>query len=173
MGENPQSDNQASKRSSNQPYNYQQLDVWQKAQEMAAAVIRMARSLPRDPSSMSIVRQLVAAAGSVGANVAEGHGRFTLASYRNHLSIARGSACEAGSWLDLLLRTEYIDARENECLQKELSSIVAILTSKMRDLDRRLADHKPRRIRDESAAYEVRQFPDDELPLDDPDRPIA
>ncbi|MDO8614470.1 MAG: four helix bundle protein [Dehalococcoidia bacterium] len=160
MDEKMQSSNQASMQSSNQPYNYQRLDVWQKAQEVAAAVIRMARALPRDPASVTLARQLVAAAGSVGANVAEGHGRYTFAAYRNHLSIARGSACEAGSWLDLLTRTEYINPSHNDSLQKELSSIVAILTSKMRDLDNRAAAQKRPAVREATAGYGPESFPD-------------
>ena len=161
--------NQAIKQSSNQPYSYQRLDVWLKAQAMAAAIIHATRTIRRDSASVTIVRQLAAAAGSIGANIAEGHGRYTLATYRNHLSIARGSAAETGSWLDLLLRTGYLSNEDSERIQGELSSIVAILTTKMRDLDNRIATRNQVKIKEPTATYRVTESADEEISLDDLD----
>jgi four helix bundle protein len=81
-------------------YSYRNLDVWQDAQALAAAVIRMIKEMPRDVPSVAIAKQLVRAAGSAPANIAEGHGRFSKGAFRNHLLIARGSLCEVGScWI--------------------------------------------------------------------------
>ena len=141
-------------------YSYRRLDVWERSQEMAAEVIRLVRVLPKDPATFAIGRQLVASAGSVGANIAEGHGRYSLAAYRNHLSIARGSACESGSWLDLLRRTDYIDAAHEDEIHQDISSIVAILTSKMRGLSAQLPKRPAGKISEDAEPY-LAQLDDD------------
>ncbi len=82
-----------------------------------------------------ITRQIVGSAGSVGANIAEGHGRFSRAAYANHLSIAKGSASEVGSWLDLLARLGELDKGEEARLQAEAESLIGLLTFKIRKLN--------------------------------------
>ena len=136
-------------------YNYRKLDVWQQAQEIAAQIVRLAADQPRDPSVAVISRQLVAAAGSVAANIAEGHGRFTFAAYRNHLSIAKGSACEADSWLDLLRRTGHISAEREAALHDRLLSVIAVLTTKIRSLDASARAAAQTRVREDDALYGV------------------
>ena len=81
-------------------YSYRNLDLWQRAQELALGVVKMSESLPRSEAARSIARQVVSSSGSVAANIAEGHGRYSVAAYRNHLSIARGSVAETDSWVD-------------------------------------------------------------------------
>jgi four helix bundle protein len=44
--------------------------------------------------------QLIRAVDSVGANIAESHGRYQPADQKRFLFIARGSAAEAEHWLD-------------------------------------------------------------------------
>ena len=141
-------------------YNYRKLDVWQQAQEIAAQIVRLAADLPRDPSVAVISRQLVASAGSVAANIAEGHGRFTFAAYRNHLSIAKGSACEADSWLDLLRRTGHISAEREAALHDQLLSVIAVLTTKIRSLDASARESAQTRVREDDAPYGVEGGPD-------------
>src|SRR5215216_5314770 len=85
------------------------LALWREAQAFAERVARLVVSMRRDVAADAIARQLVRAAGSVPANIAEGYGRYSQAAYRNHLSIARGSAFEAQSWLDLLMRRGYVE----------------------------------------------------------------
>ena len=136
-------------------YNYRKLDVWQQAQEIAAQIVRLAADLPRDPSVAVISRQLVASAGSVAANIAEGHGRFTFAAYRNHLSIAKGSACEADSWLDLLRRTGHISAEREAALHDQLLSVIAVLTTKIRSLDASAREAAQTRVREDDTLYGV------------------
>src|SRR6478672_11670878 len=102
-------------------YSHRNLIVWQRAQELA--------------------RQIIMAASSIGANIAEGHGRYTLGAHGNHLSIAKGSAAETDSWLDSLRREGYLTAEEEAPLHQECMEIMTMLTSKILDLER-LAQEK-------------------------------
>lgn len=134
-------------------YTHRNLDVWQIAQEVAAQIIKITRSLPSGAESVEIRRQIVRSAGSIGANIAEGHGRYSMAAYRNHLSIARGSAAETDSWLDLLRRLEYITTLQEEPLTHELHSVIAIITAKMKGLSAQIEQRQQTRIGEEFESY--------------------
>ncbi|MDO8614468.1 MAG: four helix bundle protein [Dehalococcoidia bacterium] len=127
--------------------------LWQRSQDLAVDVIAVSRLVRKDDAGRSVIRQLIASAGSVAANIAEGHGRYSVAAYRNHLSIARGSVAETESWIDLLHRSGYIDAATERPLVQECEAIIAALTSAMRRLEARLNEGKPGLIREETAEY--------------------
>lgn len=136
-------------------YSFRKLDVWQLAQELALDVIEAAAALPSTSATTVLARQLIASASSVGANIAEGHGRYSVAAYRNHLLIARGSACETDSWLDLLKRGGYLDAETEGRLHSKCDSLVAILTAKIRQLDEIERKRKGKAVRQEPEEYLV------------------
>jgi four helix bundle protein len=66
-------------------YTYRNLILWQRAQTLAVQIIKLVRALPNDWGNGVIARQVIAAVTSIGANIAEGHARFTLGAHRNHL----------------------------------------------------------------------------------------
>lgn len=123
-------------------YSYRNLIVWQKAQELAEKVIRIARSLPRNADTQVISYQIIRSATSIGANIAEGYGRFTPAAHKNYLSIAKASASETGSWLDLLLRLDYIDSETEAKLNADAEEISRILVARMRQIDKLASEQK-------------------------------
>lgn len=132
-------------------YTYRNLIVWQRAQELALKIIQITQRMPQNWSNAVLIRQIISSATSVGANIAEGHGRYAVGAHRNHLSIARGSAAETDSWLDLLRRGGWITAKEEAPLHIECDEIIAILTSKMIDLDR--LQQSSSRVHEAAALY--------------------
>ena len=135
-------------------YNYRNLVVWRQAQDLALEVIKVAGRLPNTGAAAVLARQLVASAASIGANIAEGHGRFSLAAYRNHLSIAKGSACETDSWLDLLRRAAYIDDELEARLHGECLALIGSLTIKIRDLEtKERGQREAKAVREDQEAY--------------------
>ncbi len=138
-------------------YSYRNLILWQRAQDLAFQIIEHVQHVPQTWANAVLVRQIVASATSIGANIAEGHGRYTPGAHRNHLSIARGSTAETDSWLDLFRRAGWITSEEEAGLHAECKEIMAMLTSKMLDLDR--MKHQPYpSIQEVSVAYEVSSF---------------
>ncbi len=113
---------------------FRNLDLWRQAQAFARDVIAIVDDLPTRPVD-SIARQLTRSATSIGANIAEGHGRFGLPSYRNHLSIAKGSACETDSWLDLLRRLGLLSPEREAELHGRCSSLIAAITRRILNLE--------------------------------------
>lgn len=135
-----------------EPYSFRNLGLWQKAQDMAVAVIDTAGRLPNTPAARSLSTQVIRSAGSVPANIAEGHGRYSVAAYRNHLSIARGSLCETESWLDLLRRSGFIGSDVELKLRQECHALLAGITQQMRRLERKLETDGVK-VRDVEAEY--------------------
>jgi len=112
-------------------YSFRDLAVWQKAQELSLLILALVRELPSDRASAIIAQQVLRSATSIAANVAEGHGRFTPAAYRNHLSIARGSANETVNWIDLLRRAGYISAEREQQLNELCSEVLRMISAQM------------------------------------------
>ena len=145
-------------------YTYRNLDVWNRAQEMAVDVIRLVRRLPRSDDAVRVIaRQVIAAAGSVGANIAEGHGRMSRKAYRQYLVISRGSASEVGSWLDLLKRLELLTEDQESPLQDELDSLIGLLTYKIRSLAEADAASTKGVIHEEQPTYRPGTYEPDDL----------
>ncbi len=143
-------------RTQNQRYSYRNLLLWQKAQDLTLEIIKIVSQLPRDPAAQVIARQIVASSSSVGANVAEGHGRFTLPAHRNHLSIAKGSACETDGWLDLLRRAGYADSEVEQRLHTSCDELIRMLTAKILQLER--LEQSKKRLREEPSTYSVEDY---------------
>ena len=81
---------------------YRDLTVWKKSMELAAAVYRLTRQFPKH-EEYRISGQMIRAATSIPANIAEGHGRGTRKDYAHFVSIAKGSLAELETFLLLVM----------------------------------------------------------------------
>jgi four helix bundle protein len=117
---------------------------------LAVECVHLIRELQLDRTGESIGLQLVRAAASVAANIAEGFGRYSDGAYRNHLSVARGSLFEAESWIDLMVKSQYMSAEQASPLLDQSYELARILSSMMKKLGTRR-----NAIREDAADYLV------------------
>jgi four helix bundle protein len=82
---------------------YRDLRVWQDAMTLAESCYRLTRQFPRD-ELFGLTSQIRRAAGSVPANIAEGHGRENTGNFVQHLRISQGSLKELETHLLLAQR---------------------------------------------------------------------
>ena len=82
---------------------YRDLRVWQKGMDLAAEVYRLSRYWPKE-ELYGLTSQARRSAVSVPANIAEGYGRQSAASYGQFLKVARGSLKELETHLLLAER---------------------------------------------------------------------
>ena len=123
-------------------YTFKNLELWKAAQALAVDVCRAVDSFPNRRSADVVGRQLVRSITSVAANIAEGHGRFSFAAYKNHLSIAKGSAAESQGWINLLVQLGHLpDAGGNE-LERRTDALIASLTRRIISLERQEAGRR-------------------------------
>lgn len=113
---------------------YRDLLFWQRAFEVSKLCIKLVRILPREKITQVITYQLLRSGTSVGANIAEGYGRFGTKEYARFLQIALGSANETEYWL-LLLKDSYPKMNKNMdgILETNLETI-KMLTSAINSL---------------------------------------
>ena len=96
---------------------FRKLLVWQKAQQLALGVDRVAAGIPK--RKQSLARQLERAADSVPANIGEGRGRVTDADFAHFVAIAIGSVTEVESHLQrgydagVIAEREYTELTES------------------------------------------------------------
>lgn len=86
---------------------YRDLDVWRNGMDFAADVYRLTKLMPKT-EEYRLTSQVLRAAASVPANIAEGHMRGSRKEYAQFISIARGSLAEAETLLMLAVRAELL-----------------------------------------------------------------
>ena len=80
--------------------NYRSLAAYRRSRELADEVHAIVRRWPAFDREL-VGKQLIRAADSVSANIAEAAGRWTTTDRRRQLRIARGSLLEAEHWLEV------------------------------------------------------------------------
>jgi len=82
---------------------YKELKFWQTAKQTSLLIALLIKKLPNERTSWIISDQILRSSFSIGANIAEGFGKFKGKEYQRFLLIALGSANETEYWLELLI----------------------------------------------------------------------
>ncbi len=77
----------------------------------------------------TIGKQLVRAADSISANIAEGYGRYFYKESKQFYFYSRGSILEAKSWLSKCLRRKLIDPEQCKSLIEKSEKILIMLNA--------------------------------------------
>lgn len=88
---------------------YKDLIVYQKAKSLTVDILKFFSKNKTDRSKEFLINQLFRAVSSISANLAEGFGRNYSGSFRQFVSIARGSAFEVEYWLEIILDLNTFD----------------------------------------------------------------
>ena len=117
---------------------YFELEVWQKAHELALIVFRMTEQFPR-ADQFGIVSQVRRSCASVPANIAEGFGRGTTKEFLRSLQIARGELEETRYFMLLSRDLGRISAEDFSRISGECDSTGRLINALGRSLRDRLA----------------------------------
>lgn len=92
--------------------------------------------------------QIARSADSIGANIAEGFGRYHFGEYLVFLYYARGSLYETQYWLGKAKRRKLIDATRYETIKKELDKLPLELNTVIKIVKKESKNwHRGKRIR--------------------------
>jgi four helix bundle protein len=105
---------------------FRDLEVWQKAMDLAVDLHQLARRLP-DEERYELARDFRRTARSIAANIAEGFNRHSRATYRLHVAIALGSQAELETQVELARRLGHIDDTTCAKTQQSIASIGRLL----------------------------------------------
>ncbi len=112
---------------------HRDLTVWRKAMDVACEVYRLTDGLPKK-EEYRMTAQLIRAAISIPANIAEGNARGTRKDYANFVSIARGSAAELETLLLLTAEAGLAPASRIDNLLARVEEVGRMLTGLRRSL---------------------------------------
>lgn len=107
-------------------------DLRERTFDFGLRIIRISKQVPNSKENIVLVRQLLRAGTSIGANVEEAEAAYTRQEFSYKMSIALKEARETQYWLRLvkesnIVQSDHLDAliSEAEELKKILGSIVA------------------------------------------------
>lgn len=115
-------------------FNFEKLEVYQKALQFTDTVYRITISFPKD-ERFCLTDQFRRAAVSIGLNIAEGYGLSKL-QFKNFLQIAKGSIRESIAIITIASSRKYIENDVREGLRSQCSEIARMLSGLIRSLDR-------------------------------------
>ena len=113
---------------------YKNLEVYKKSKFMTIELFKLFRTNTSFRSN-PISNQLLRSASSIGANIAEGYGRYYKKSYRQFLAIARGSSFETDYWLEVVLELQIFSKDKLERIIAINIEISKMLTAMMKGLE--------------------------------------
>ncbi|MGA2904983.1 MAG: four helix bundle protein [Candidatus Korobacteraceae bacterium] len=108
--------------------NHEELQVWQKAHQLTLKVYHATESFPRS-ETFGLRSQIRRASGSIGANLAEGCGRWSDGELAHYIQIAMGSASELQNHLRLAKDLKFLDKAGYVNLMNDLTSVRQMLTA--------------------------------------------
>ena len=115
--------------------NYEQLEVRQKAHALIVRLYEATATVPR-PEMFGLTSQIRRAAASIGANLAEGCGRWNEVELARYVQMAMGSASELQNHLKLAQDPGFLPASADSPLVKAVISVRQMLTAQLQTLRR-------------------------------------
>ena len=107
---------------------HRDLLVWQKGMDLVVAIYRITQKLP-SYEQFGLISQLRRAAVSIPSNIAEGYGRQSSGSYRQFLSVSRGSLLELETQIELCVRLGYLTQSDTASILADITELSKMLTS--------------------------------------------
>ncbi len=104
-------------------------DLEERTTEFAKRVIRLCKSLPRNPINNRLTGQATGSAGSIGANYREANDSLGKKDFLYRLRIARKESKEAIHWLELIAEANPGFKSRMQDLIKETYELKFILSS--------------------------------------------
>jgi len=115
--------------------NFEDLEVWQMGHALTVELYRLTESFPRS-ETFGLTSQIRRASSSIGANLAEGCGRWGEAELARYVQIAMGSASELHNHLRLAKDLGFVSHDNYQTILSRIISIRKMLTSLLKTLRR-------------------------------------
>ena len=101
----------------------------EKSLDFAVRIVNVSKYLMKENKEYILSKQLMRSGTSIGANVAEAQRGQSKADFVAKMSIALKEANETHYWLKLLYRTDYLNQKQYESLDKDIQELIGLLTA--------------------------------------------
>ncbi|MDC9727276.1 MAG: four helix bundle protein [Candidatus Thioglobus sp.] len=105
--------------------------ILEKSFEFAVRVVNLYKHLSKDKREYVLSKQLIRSGTSIGANINEAQAAQSKKDFIAKMAIASKEARESKYWIDLLIKTDYLNSNDNhtKSLLSEIEEIIKLLTS--------------------------------------------
>ncbi len=117
-------------------FRFQNLNIWQRAADVAGKLFRIADSL-EEKRRFRFAEQLRGAALSMTNNIAEGSGSASKKEFVRFLDIARKSTFENANMILIFAQEDLIPGEEQKIILRELDELSRMITAFSRSLLRK------------------------------------
>ena len=100
-----------------------------KSFDFSVRIINLYKTLIGERKENTMAKQLLRCSTSIGANIEEGVAAFSKKEFIFKFQISYKEAFESYYWIKLLYKTDYINQKEFESLEKDIQEIIKTLTS--------------------------------------------
>ena len=102
-----------------------------KSFDFAVRIVKLYKYLCDEQKEYVLSKQLLRSGTSIGANINEAQAGQSKKGFIAKISIASKEARESKYWIELLIKTDYLDKSNNHVLTllNEISEIIKLLTS--------------------------------------------
>lgn len=108
--------------------NFRGLTIWEKSLDLTQEIYKLTYKLP-DDEKYGLTSQMRRAAVSVGANIAEGSGRFTKKDFRHFLVMSVGSLSELDYFVELSYRLGFLEVEVARNLYTQINDLRRMIIS--------------------------------------------
>ncbi|MDY0320139.1 MAG: four helix bundle protein [Arcobacteraceae bacterium] len=104
--------------------------ILNKSFDFAIRIVKLYKYLSNDKKEFILSKQLLRSGTSIGANINEAQAGQSKADFISKMSIASKEARETKYWIDLLIKTDYLNIKESyvESLVTDINEIINIIT---------------------------------------------
>ena len=109
-----------------------------KSKEFALQIINVCNYVKQTKKESVLTNQIIRSGTSIGANIREAFYWHGTADFIAKLEIALKEANETGKWLEMLLKTEYIDEATYKSIDKTCATIRILLIASIKTAKSRI-----------------------------------
>jgi four helix bundle protein len=114
-------------------FNFEKLEVWQKAIDFADLVYKQTRHFPGD-ERFGLTNQMRRAVVSISSNIAEGTSRMSQTEFRRFVEIATGSVFEVTSQAFIARREGFLNEENFRALYQAAEEVGRMLSGLRKSL---------------------------------------
>lgn len=103
--------------------------VYNKAFKFAIRIVNVYKHLSKEQYEYTLSKQVLRSGTSIGANIKEAVQASSSRDFLMKMNIALKEASETDYWLELLMATDYLDAKDTESIINDCKELNRILAS--------------------------------------------
>ena len=120
------------------------ISLMEKSLAFAVRIAKLAQFLGEEKKEFVLSRQIARSGTSIGANIREAQYAQSDADFISKISVALKEGSERQYWLEVLLKSEYINEAQYRSLRNEVDRLVGLLVRTLKSKKRALGRAIPK-----------------------------